>query len=51
MQRRFGRVLAGEIEKPGSYSTRTVKILSELDHDVAVLFKKLCSMRVCSLLI
>ncbi|RKU20110.1 hypothetical protein C6501_00535 [Candidatus Poribacteria bacterium] len=43
MQRHFGRVLAGEIRKPGSYSTRTVKILSELDHDVAVLFKKLCS--------
>ena len=43
MQLRFGRVLAGEIEVPGSYSIRTVKILRELDQDVAVLFKKLCS--------
>ena len=44
MQLRFGRVLAGEIHKPGSYSIRTVKILRELDQDVAALFKKLCSM-------
>ncbi len=44
IQLRFARVLAGEIEKPGSYSIRTVKILCELDQDVAVLFKKLCSM-------
>ena len=44
MQLRFGRVLAGEIEKPGSHSIRTVKILRELDQGVAALFKKLCSM-------
>jgi hypothetical protein len=43
MQRRFARVLAGEIEKPGSYSTRTIKILSEMDQTTASLFKKLCS--------
>ena len=43
MQRRFGRVLAGEIEKPGSYSIKAVKILSELDQNIAALFKKLCS--------
>ena len=46
MQRRFGRILAGEIKKPGSYSIRTVKVLSQLDQDVAVLFKKLCSMSI-----
>lgn len=44
MQRRFGRVLASEIEKPGSYSVRTVKILGELDQNAAALFKKLCSL-------
>ena len=44
IQRRFARVLAGEIEKPGSYSIKAVKILGELDQDTAVLFKKLCSM-------
>ena len=44
MQRRFGRVLAGEIEKPGSYSIKAVKLLGEIDQSTAALFKKLCSM-------
>ena len=44
MQLRFGRVLAGEIEKPGSYSIKTVKTLGELNQDVAALFKRLCSL-------
>ncbi len=44
MQLRFGRILAGEIEKPGSYSIKTIKILDELDRSAAVLFKRLCSM-------
>ena len=39
----FGRVLAGEIRNPGSYSMRTIKTLGELDQDVAALFKKFCS--------
>ena len=43
VQHRFARVLAGEIEKPGSYSPRTLKTLGELDQNIAALFKKLCS--------
>lgn len=43
MQHRFGRVLAGEIEKPGSYSIKAVKLLGELDQNTAILFKKFCS--------
>lgn len=43
MQLLFGRILAGEIRKPGSYSIRAVKILGELDQNTAALFKKLCS--------
>ena len=43
MQLRFGRILAGEIKKPGSYSIKAVKILGELDQNDAILFKKLCS--------
>lgn len=43
MQLLFGRILAGEIRKPGSYSIKTVKILGELDQNAATLFKKLCS--------
>ena len=43
MQLLFGRILAGEIRKPGSFSIRAVKILSEMDQNTATLFKKLCS--------
>ena len=39
----FGRILAGEIKQPGSYSRRTLKSLGELDEKVAALFKELCS--------
>ena len=44
MQLRFGRILAGEIRKPGSYSIKAVKTLGELNQSAAVLFKKLCSL-------
>ena len=44
MQILFGRILAGEIRKPGTYSIRTVKILGQLDQNVAMLFKRLCSL-------
>ena len=43
VQHRFARVLAGEIEKPGAYSIRAVKILGEIDQYAAALFEKLCS--------
>ena len=43
MQAYFGRVLAGEIRKPGSYSARSVRILGSLDQSVASLFLRLCS--------
>ena len=39
----FGRILAGEIRNPGSYSFPTLKTLGELDQNIAALFKKLCS--------
>ena len=39
----FGRILAGEIRKPGTYSIKAVKILGELNQSAADLFKKLCS--------
>ena len=43
MQVLFGRILAGEIINPDSYSIKAVKILGELDPITARLFKKLCS--------
>lgn len=43
MRRRFGRVLAGEIRRPGSFSFRALKIMGELDNRTAILFAKLCA--------
>lgn len=44
MQAYFGRVLAGEILKPGSFSIRTVRILASLDQETATHFARLCSL-------
>jgi hypothetical protein len=44
MQLIFGRILAGEIQKPGSFSIKTVKLMSELDSEVASLFQRFCSL-------
>ena len=46
MQRRFAKVLAGEIEKPGSHSIKAVKALGDMDQSMAKLFQRLCSMSV-----
>ena len=42
MQQLWSRVLAGEANTPGSYSKRTVNLLSDLDRADAVLLGKLC---------
>ena len=44
MQALFGKLLAGEIRKPGAYSARAVKILGSLDQKIASHFARLCSM-------
>ena len=44
MQLLFGRILAGEIQQPSSFSIKTVKLLGELDSSVATLFHHLCSL-------
>ncbi len=44
MQRLFGKILAGEIKRPKSYSIRTVKLMAQLDNHAAELFRVLCSM-------
>ena len=42
MQALWSRVLAGEANAPGTYSKRTVNLLSDLDKTDADLFSKLC---------
>jgi uncharacterized protein DUF2806 len=42
----FGKILAGEIRRPSSFSIRAVKTLGELDNRAATLFKRLCSLSI-----
>jgi hypothetical protein len=44
MQFLFGKILAGEIERPSSFSIKTVKLMGGLDSNVAILFRQLCSL-------
>lgn len=43
MQLLWAKVLAGEVERPGSTSIKTLSILKNLDRMTAALFRKLCS--------
>jgi len=43
MQKLFGRILAGEIRRPSSFSIKALKIMGEIDRGAATLFKNLCS--------
>ena len=43
MQTLWSRVLAGEVERMGSTSVRTLQVLKNLDESTALLFRKLCS--------
>ena len=45
MQQLWGRILAGEVERPGNTSFRTMSILKNLDRGTALLFRRLCSAR------
>lgn len=39
----FGKILSGEIKEPGTFSIRTVRLISQLDNQAAKLFQLLCS--------
>ena len=49
MQSLWAKVLAGEIERPGRVSVRSLSILRNLDQHAAMLFKKLCSVCISDL--
>ena len=43
-QKLFSKVLEGEIRKPGSFSLRALTTLSDMDQNVAMIFKAFCSL-------
>jgi len=42
----FGKILSGEIIKPGSFSIMTLKLISQLDNEAAELFQILCGLTI-----
>jgi hypothetical protein len=46
MKRLFGKILAGEIRHPQSYSIKTVRLVAQLDNRAAELFRVICSLSV-----
>jgi hypothetical protein len=46
MQLLFGRILAGEIKQPQSFSIKTLKIIAQLDNRAAQVFRRFCSLSV-----
>jgi hypothetical protein len=46
MQVLFGKILAGEIRKPSSFSIRTIQLMGQLDSNVAKVFADFCAMTV-----
>lgn len=47
MQLIWAKILAGEINKPNSYSLRTIEVLKNLSQQEADLFGKICSHCIC----
>jgi uncharacterized protein (UPF0147 family) len=46
MQMLFGKILAGEIRRPKSFSLKTLRLISHLDTQAAAIFKNLCSLAI-----
>jgi hypothetical protein len=41
----WGRILAGEIRKPGSFALSTLRIISEMDAEIATAFQEIVALR------
>ncbi|MGX9572601.1 DUF2806 domain-containing protein [Mesorhizobium sp. f-mel] len=50
LREKWGRVLAAEIRKPGTFSAKVLRAVDELDATTALLFEKVCKSRVGNLL-
>jgi hypothetical protein len=46
MQILLGKILAGEIRRPTSYSIKTIKLMAQLDNRAAAFFSLLCSLSI-----
>ncbi len=47
MQVLFGKILAGEIKNPGTFSIKSIQTLSHMSQSVAQLFMDVCNISIC----
>lgn len=50
LRERWGRVLAAEIRRPGTFSAKVMRVVDELDASTALLFETVCQFRVGNVL-
>jgi len=50
LREKWGRVLAGEIRRPGTFSSKVLRVVDELEQSTAILFETLCESRLGYLL-
>ena len=46
LRAKWGKVLASEIRRPGTFSSKVMRIIDELDADTALIFQRVCQYRV-----
>jgi len=42
----WGRILAGEVRKPGSFALSTLRVISEMDSEIATAFQEVVALRI-----
>lgn len=45
LREKWGRVLAAEVRKPGTFSNKVLRVIDELDAETALLFERICEHR------
>lgn len=51
LRQRWGRVLASEVRKPGTFSGKVLRVIDEMDTATAQLFEEVCKSRISNLVI
>lgn len=51
LRQRWGRVLASEVRKPGTFSGKVLRVVDEMDTDTAQIFEEVCKSRINKLVI
>lgn len=50
LREKWGRVLAAEVRKPGTFSGKVLRVIDELDPETAALFERVCQNRIANVI-